>query len=88
MRLSEKDFSEWWQSQNKVSIFFDGSSKGNPGISEAGVFLYYRGWLLETSFSWGIGQSMNNQAKIVSLLKSCQLAKEARHKYLQIFGDS
>ena len=31
VRLPEKEFSEWWQRKNKVSIFFDGASKGNPG---------------------------------------------------------
>ena len=62
MRLSKKEFSEWWQIQNKVSVFFDGASKGNPGISKAGGLLYYPGGMLETSFSWGIEQSTNNQA--------------------------
>ena len=30
VRISEKEFSEWWQMKNKVSIFFHGASKGNP----------------------------------------------------------
>ena len=34
VRRSEKDFSDWWQNKNKVSIFFDGASKGNPGMLE------------------------------------------------------
>ena len=42
----------------------------------------------EASFGWGLGQSMDNQAEILALLKSRQLAKESRHKDLQIFGDS
>ena len=88
MRLLEKEFSEWWQSQNKVLVFFDGASKGNLGITEAGGLLYYPGGMLGTSFSWGIGQSTNNQAEILALLKSYQLAKEAGHKDLQIVGDS
>ena len=62
MRLLEKEFSEWWQRQNKVSVFFDGASKGNLGIAKAWSLLYYPGGMLETSFSWGIGQSTNNQA--------------------------
>ena len=49
--------------------------------------IYYTEGMLEISFSWGLGQSTNNQAEILALLKSCQLAKEARHKDLQIFGD-
>ena len=31
---------------------------------------------------------MNNQAEILALLKSCQLAKEVGHKDLQIFSNS
>ena len=50
--------------------------------------LYYPGGMSETSFSWGIGQSTNNLAEILALLKACQLEKEARHKDLQIFDDS
>ena len=88
MRLSEMAFSEWWQSQNKVSIFFNGASKGNPRIAGVGTSLYYHGGMLETSFSLGIGQSTNNQVEILTLLKAYQLAKEAKHKYLQIFRDS
>ena len=72
----------------KVSVFFDGASKGNTGIVRVGEMLYYPGGMIETSFSWGIGKSTNNQAKILALLKSCQLAKEAGHKNLRIFGDS
>ena len=49
---------------------------------------YYLGGMPKTSFSWGIGQSTNNQAETLALLKACQLAKEAGHKDLQIFGDS
>ena len=88
MRLPKKEFSKWWQKQNKVSLIFNGASKGNLGITEVGGMLYYSGGMLETSFSWGIGQSTNNQAEILALLKSCQLWKEVEHKDLQIFGDS
>ena len=87
MRLSKNEFSESWQIQNKVSFFFNGASKGNEGIVGVGSLSYYPGGMLETSFNWGIGQSKNNQVEILALLKSCQLAKEAKPKYLQIFGD-
>ena len=87
MRLLKKEFSEWWQRQNKVSVFFDGASKGKSGIAEARGMIYYPGGMLETSFSWGLGQSTNSQGEILTLLNSYQLAKEAEHKDLQIFGD-
>ena len=61
MRPPEKAFLELWQRQNKASVFFNGASKGNPRIAGAGGMMYYPGGMLETSFSWGIGQSTNNQ---------------------------
>ena len=48
----------------------------------------YPGGKLETSFSWGVGQTTNNQAELYALLKSCQLAKATGHSNIQIFGDS
>ena len=62
VKLSEKEFSYWWQFKNKSSIFFDGASKGNPGKVGVGDLIFYPGGKLEISFSWGIGQTTNNQA--------------------------
>ena len=58
---------------------------GNVG---AGGLIFYPGGRIEINFSWGLGQLTNNQAEIFSLPKACQLAKEAGHNNLQIFGDS
>ena len=88
VRISEKECSEWWQMKNKVPIFFDGASKGNPGNAGVGGLIFYPGGRLETSFSWGVGQLTNNQAELFALLKACQLAKAAGHNNIQIFGDS
>ena len=85
---SEKEFSNWWKSKNKATIFFDGASKGNPGKAGAGGLIFSPGKKLEISFSWVIGKNTNNQAELFALLKACQLAKEVGHNNLQIFGDS
>jgi len=69
-------------------LFFYGASKGNPGVSGVGGLVYSSGKLIKTSFSWGLGFMMNNQAESYGLLKSCQNAKELSHKSIQIFGDS
>ena len=74
--------------KNKVSIFFDGASKGNLGKFGTGGLIFYLGGKLETSFNWGVGHLTNNQAKLFALLKACQLAKATGHNNLQIFGDS
>ena len=62
IRIAEKEFSEWWQMKNKVSIFFDGASKGNPGKAGVGGLIFYLVGRIETSFSWGVGHLTNNQA--------------------------
>ena len=50
--------------------------------------IFYLGRKLETSFSWGVGQTTNTQEELFSLLKACQFEKEASHNNLQIFRDS
>ena len=76
------------EKKNKVSIFFDGASKGNLGNVRVGGLIFFLGGLLQTSFSWGLGQLSNNQEELYALLKACQLTTEAGHTNLQIFGDS
>ena len=62
VRFSENEFSKWWKIKNKVSIFFDGASKGNPEKYGAWGLIFYRGGNLEIRFSWGVGKITNNQA--------------------------
>ena len=69
-------------------IFFDGASKGNPGISGARGLLILPDRSSKTSFNWGLGIMSNNQAESYSLLKACQLAKEAGFMSIQVYGDS
>jgi hypothetical protein len=40
IRDSEERFQQWWKSQGKCTIFFDGASKGNPGKSGAGGVIF------------------------------------------------
>ena len=58
------------------------------GKSRSGGLIFYPGEKLETSFIWGVGHLTNNQAELYALSKACQLAKEAGHNNLQIFGDT
>ena len=73
---------------SSTCIFFDGVSKGNPWISVAGGLLISSDRTTETCFSWGLGIMSNNQAKGYSLLKACQLGKEAGFMSIQVYGDS
>lgn len=56
------DFQKWWMNQGKVIIFFDGASKGNPKILGARGVIFFPDDHSKGSFSWGLGQSINNQA--------------------------
>ena len=69
-------------------IFFDGASKGNPGVSGAGGLVLSRDRLTKFSFCWGLGSLSNNQAESYSLLMAIHIAKENGYKTIQIFGDS
>ena len=51
IKMTEKEILEWWHLKNKVTIFFDGASKGNLEKVGAGGLIYYRGGMLEISFS-------------------------------------
>ena len=80
-------FQQWWKSQGKCIIFFDGASKGNPGRSGAGGVIFFQNGKKE-DFSWGLGTKTNNRAEILSLLKACQMARKENPNEVLILGDS
>eukprot|EP00253_Pinus_taeda_P035869 PITA_35869 len=86
VREPKDRFQQWWKSQGKCTIFFDGASKGNPGTSGAGGVIYYPSGEKE-DFSWGLGTKTNNQAEVLGLLKACQLARKEIQREIIIFGD-
>ena len=40
IRMKPKDFKCWWKKLGCSSLFFDGASKGNPGMAGAGGSLF------------------------------------------------
>ena len=40
LRGSNEDFKFFWMKSPSLVIFFDGASKGNPGVSRAGGLVY------------------------------------------------
>lgn len=89
-KIREPDdiFQKWWRTQKLTSIFFDGASKGNPRVADAGGVIYSTDGTKRDSFAWGLGLKTNNQAEILRLLKACLIAREKGIKDLQVFGDS
>ncbi len=86
-RDPEDSFTNWWRSKNLTTIFFDGASKGNPGIVGAGGVIYSSDGSSRECFCGGLGQKSNNQAEIFGLLKACHIARDKGVKDLQVFGD-
>lgn len=74
IRIEDVEFQSWWRSQGKVTIFFNGASKGNLGISGVGGVVYSQDGSHIDRYSWGLGKSTNNHAKLVGLLKGYQIA--------------
>ena len=73
---------------SSAAIFFDGASKGNPGILGAGGFVTSFDGLVEFSFRWGLEIMSNNQDECYNLLMVIQVAKENVFKSIQVFDDS
>jgi len=87
IRDSKDNFCKWWKSQDKCTIFFDGTSKGNPRKSGAGDVIFFQNGKKD-EFSWGFGLKTNNQAEILNLLKACQMARKENPNEILIIGDS
>ena len=75
-------------SSSSSVIFFNGASKGNPGISGVGGLVFSPDRMTEFSFSWGLGIMSNHWAESYSLLMAIQIAKDNGYKSIQIFGAS
>ena len=56
------------------SLFFDGASKGNPGMAGAGGIIFYPGGNRLKYCAWGIGKNSNNYPKWLALFKGIEIA--------------
>jgi len=74
IRLEELEFIKWRSALDDHCLFFDGASKGNPGVAgSGGVLLRPRG-SSELRFHWGLGIESNNRAKALALWQGLNLA--------------
>ena len=55
IRLEEAEFIKWRCSLGVHCLFFDGSSKGNPGPSGGGGVILFPSGSTRSSFAWGLG---------------------------------
>ena len=86
--MSTKDLSKWRDNLGISSLFFDGASKGNPGIVGAdGVIFDHKG-IKQQEYAWVIGRATNNGAEWYALIKGLGLAREMGIEEMYVIGDS
>ena len=69
-------------------LFFDGASKGNPGMAgRGGVIICLKG-KIEVEYFWNIGIESNNMAKVYGLWQGVKQLKEKGVEEATVYGDS
>lgn len=90
LQLSNHDFQKWKSAQHSYTLFFYGTSKGNPGVAGAG-------WGRASSLTpkeqlkqllHGVLVSPNNQAEAYALLQGLRIANGSQIQSLIVVGDS
>ena len=80
IRMSMEELQNWRINTEISSLFFDGASKGKPGIASAGasgVIFDCKG-NKQKEYACGIGRETNNGAEWYALIKGLELAKKWR----------
>ncbi|TFB22797.1 ribonuclease HI family protein [Filobacillus milosensis] len=57
-----------------IEVYVDGASKGNPGISGAGVYIKAKGHNYEYSFP--LGTLSNHEAEFMAVIKALDICQE------------
>jgi len=86
--MEEQEFEEWKRKENKYIFFFNGASKGNPGVAGGGGILVGPNGLPGISFAWGLGIETNNKAEALALWQGLNQAIIHNIQDLVIIGDS
>jgi ribonuclease HI len=75
-------------SEDRLIIYFDGASRGNPGRAGAGIWITDGEGRKVSEVSRYLGHKTNNQAEYRALLLGLREAKRLGRKSLHIFTDS
>jgi len=70
---------------NKISIFTDGSSRGNPGPGGYGIVLKFNG--KEKEISGGFRKTTNNRMELLAVIVALENIKTNTHP-IEIYSDS
>ena len=88
IRLEEQEFIKWRSALNIHCLFFDGASKGNPGIAGGGGVLLGPDGSDVLRFAWGLGRESNNRAEALALWQGLFQAIKGNFLSISVFGDS
>lgn len=73
---------------DKIIIYTDGGSRGNPGPAGIGVVLYNEAKERIAEISKYLGITTNNQAEYTALIEGLKKAKDLGAKEVDVFMDS
>ena len=73
---------------DKIIIYTDGGSRGNPGPSAAGFVLTDVSANQLAASGIYLGEGTNNTAEYTGILKALEAAKKLAAKNIEIFSDS
>ncbi len=76
------------RSEDRLIIYFEGASRGNPGRAGAGIWITDGEGKKVSEVSRYLGHKTNNQAEYWALLLGLREAKRLGRKSLHIFTDS
>lgn len=72
----------------RVLVYSDGGSRGNPGPSAIGILIYSPEGKLLKDYREYIGKATNNQAEYAAVLKAIELASEFTREEVSCHSDS
>jgi ribonuclease HI len=72
---------------DRLQLFIDGASRGNPGLSGAGIVITKGGKILEGLAQY-LGERTNNQAEYEALIMGLERLKELRVRSVEVMSDS
>ena len=72
----------------KIKVFTDGASRGNPGPAALGVAFYDESNVLLAEFKQHLGVQTNNYAEYMAVIKALEISLDKGAKFLDIYCDS
>ena len=88
IRLDKSQFKNRIKERNIFKLFFDGASKGNPGMVGGGGVIICPEGKIEMEYYWNIGNDSNNMVEAYGMWKGIKQLKEKGVEEAIVFGDS